>query len=202
MFRSLNFSAGPSALPMDVLLQIRDEFFDFAGTGMSVLEISHRSRPFMDFAQRTEQGLRHALGIPPAYQVLLLQGGSYMQFSQVPLNLLQQKKTADYIHTGLWSGQAAQAARQYGEVRIIASSKETGFDRVPYFDETYINPEAAYLHYTENETAHGVQFSVAPPTRVPLVCDACSSLLSKPLDIGAHGLIYASAQKNMGAAGV
>lgn len=202
MFRSLNFSAGPSALPMDVLLQVRDEFFDFAGTGMSVLEISHRSRPFMDFAQRTEEALRRALAVPPSYRILLLQGGSYMQFFQVPMNLLHSKKAADYIHTGLWSGQAIKAARQYGEIRIVASSEENGFDRVPDIEEFNINPDAAYLHYTENETAQGVQFASPPRSAIPLVCDACSSLLSKPLDIQAHGLVYASAQKNMGAAGV
>ena len=202
MFRSFNFSAGPSALPMDVLLQVRDEFCDFAGTGMSVLEISHRSGPFMEFAQRTEQALRLALEVPPAFRVLLLQGGSYLQFSQVPMNLLHQKNSADYIHTGLWSGQAIHAARQFGEIRVAASSQATDFDRIPDNDEFNINRDAAYLHYTENETAQGVQFSAAPRAPVPLVCDACSSLLSKPIDISRHGLVYASAQKNMGAAGV
>ncbi|MCC9161781.1 3-phosphoserine/phosphohydroxythreonine transaminase [Alcaligenes sp. MMA] len=202
MSRPFNFSAGPSALPMDVLLQVRDELLDFAGTGVSVMEISHRSQPFMDFAHRTDTAVRRVLAVPSDYHVLLLQGGSYLQFSQIPMNLFHQKKTADYIHTGLWSEQAANAARQYGEVRIIASSYETGFDRIPEINESNINLDAAYLHYTENETAQGLQFSKPPVSSIPLVCDACSSLMSKPLDISAHDLIYASAQKNMGIAGV
>lgn len=202
MSRPFNFSAGPSALPMDVLLQVRDELLDFAGTGLSVMEISHRSQPFMEFAQRSEAALRRVLGVPSDYHVLLLQGGSYLQFSQIPMNLLHKTKTADYIHTGLWSEQAANAASQYGETRIIASSRDTGFDRIPEINESNINLDAAYLHYTENETAQGLQFSAPPASPIPLVCDACSSLMSKPLDISAHDLVYASAQKNMGIAGV
>lgn len=202
MSRPFNFSAGPSALPMDVLLQVRDELLDFAGTGVSVMEISHRSEPFMDFVHHTEAALRRVLGVPSDYHVLLLQGGSYLQFSQIPMNLFHKTNKADYIHTGLWSEQAAHAARQYGEIRIIASSHETGFDRIPDINESNINLDAAYLHYTENETAQGLQFSAPPAVPIPLVCDACSSLMSKPLDISAHDLIYASAQKNMGIAGV
>ena len=202
MSRPFNFSAGPSALPMDVLLQVRDELLDFAGTGLSVMEISHRSQPFMEFAQHSEAALRRVLGVPSDYHVLLLQGGSYLQFSQIPMNLLHKTNTADYIHTGLWSEQAANAAGQYGEARIIASSYETGFDRIPEIKKSNINLDAAYLHYTENETAQGLQFSEPPASPIPLVCDACSSLMSKPLDISAHDLVYASAQKNMGIAGV
>lgn len=202
MSRPFNFSAGPSALPMDVLLQIRDELLDFAGTGVSVMEISHRSQPFMDFAHRTDAAVRRVLAVPSDYHVLLLQGGSYLQFSQIPMNLFHRTNTADYIHTGLWSEQAANAARQYGNARIIASSYETGFDRIPEINESNINRDAAYLHYTENETAQGLQFSKPPKSPIPLVCDACSSLMSKPLDISSHALVYASAQKNMGIAGV
>ncbi|XOT95088.1 aminotransferase class V-fold PLP-dependent enzyme, partial [Alcaligenes pakistanensis] len=139
---------------------------------------------------------------PSDYHVLLLQGGSYLQFSQIPMNLLHKTNTADYIHTGLWSEQAANAASQYGNARIIASSCDTGFDRIPEINESNINLDAAYLHYTENETAQGLQFSEPPKSPIPLVCDACSSLMSKPLDISAHDLVYASAQKNMGIAGV
>lgn len=202
MSRPFNFSAGPSALPMDVLLQVRDELLDFASTGVSVMEISHRSKPFMDFAHRTDATVRRVLEVPSDYHVLLLQGGSFLQFSQIPMNLFHQTNTADYIHTGLWSEQAANAARQYGEVRIIASSYETGFDRIPEINKSNINLDAAYLHYTENETAQGLQFATPPVSPIPLVCDACSSLMSKPLDISAHDLVYASAQKNMGIAGV
>lgn len=202
MSRPFNFSAGPSALPIDVLLQVRDELLDFAGTGVSVMEISHRSQPFMDFAHATDAAVRRVLAVPSDYHVLLLQGGSYLQFSQIPMNLFHKTNTADYIHTGLWSEQAANAARQYGIVRTIASSHETGFDRVPEINESHINLDAAYLHYTENETAQGLQFSKPPISSIPLVCDACSSLMSKPIDIAAHDLVYASAQKNMGIAGV
>nr|WP_199064093.1 3-phosphoserine/phosphohydroxythreonine transaminase [Chromobacterium sp. ASV5] len=201
MARSHNFSAGPTALPIEVLQQAHEEFFDFAGSGMSVMEISHRSELFLRVASEAEQDLRAILDIPARYRVLFLQGGAAMQFSQVPMNLLRGK-TADYLHTGHWSGKAIEAARRHGAVRVAASGQAFGFDRIPDASEWRLDPAAAYLHYTENETAHGVQFPAAPQAAVPLVCDACSSLLSKPLDVARHGLIYAAAQKNIGAAGV
>ena len=202
MARSYNFSAGPAALPLEVLQEAHEEFFDFAGTGMSVMEISHRSGVFIDIARQAEVDLRAILKVPDRYKVLFLQGGASLQFSQVPMNLLRGRSGADYLHTGLWSGKAIEAARRYCEVRIAGSSAATGFDRVPAPEEWQPDPRAAYLHYTENETVHGVQFPAAPEVSVPLVCDACSSLLSKPIDVSRHGLIYAAAQKNMGPAGV
>lgn len=202
MARSHNFSAGPAALPMEVLRQAHEEFFDFAGTGMSVMEISHRSGIFMEVAHQAEQDLRELLQVPAAYKVLFLQGGASLQFAQVPMNLLGDKRSADYLHTGLWSGKAIEAAQRYCDVRIAASAKADGFDRVPAVAGWNLNPDAAYLHYTENETVHGVQFADVPDSTVPLVCDACSSLLSKPIDVARHGLIYAAAQKNMGIAGL
>ncbi|WP_339471347.1 3-phosphoserine/phosphohydroxythreonine transaminase [Pseudomonas sp. EL_65y_Pfl1_R83] len=202
MARSHNFSAGPTAVPLEVLTQAHEEFFDFAGTGMSVMEISHRSRVFMDVARQAEQDLRNILGVPDAYKVLFLQGGASLQFAQVPMNLLGDKGTADYLHTGLWSGKAIEAARRYCDVRIAASARATGFDRVPDAASWHLNPDAAYLHYTENETVHGVQFIAPPNSAAPLVCDACSSLLSKPMDVARHDLVYAAAQKNMGVAGL
>lgn len=202
MARSHNFSAGPTALPLEVLRQAHEEFFDFAGTGMSVMEISHRSEVFMELAYQAEQDLRAILQVPSLYKVLFVQGGASLQFAQVPMNLLGDKGTADYLHTGLWSGKAIQAAQRYCDVRIAASSKASDFDRIPAVTDWNLNPNAAYLHYTENETVHGVQFAGAPCVSVPLVCDACSSLLSKPIDVAKHGLIYAAAQKNMGPAGL
>lgn len=202
MARSYNFSAGPAALPLDVLQEAHEEFFDFAGTGMSVMEISHRSGVFIDIARQAEVDLRAILNVPDHYKVLFLQGGASLQFSQVPMNLLRGRTRADYLHTGLWSGKAIEAARRYCEVRVAGSSAPTGFDRVPAPEEWRLDPDAAYLHYTENETVHGVQFPAAPEASVPLVCDACSSLLSKPIDVSRHGLIYAAAQKNMGPSGV
>ncbi len=202
MARSHNFSAGPSALPTEVLQEARDEFFDFSGSGMSVMEISHRSELFMALAYQAEQDLRAILDVPKHYKVLFLHGGASMQFSQVPMNLLRGKGTADYLHTGLWSGKAVEAARRYCDVRVVGSGEPWGFDRIPGAAEWHLNPDAAYLHYTENETVHGVQFAAAPTPEVPLVCDACSSLLSKPINVARHGLIYAAAQKNIGAAGV
>lgn len=202
MVRAYNFSAGPTALPIEVLQEAHEEFFDFAGTGMSVMEISHRSKVFVELAQQVELDLRAVLKVPSHYRVLFLHGGASLQFSQVPMNLLCGKGTADYVHTGLWSGKAISAARRYCDVRVVASSEHSGFDRIPAAADWHCNSKAAYLHYTENETVHGVQFPAAPVSSVPLVCDACSSLLSKPIDVAKHGLIYASAQKNMGAAGV
>jgi phosphoserine aminotransferase len=169
---------------------------------MSVMEISHRSEVFMEVAYQAEQDLRVILQVPSEYKVLFLQGGASLQFAQVPMNLLGEKRTADYLHTGLWSGKAIEAAQRYCDVRIAASSKASGFDRIPDVTDWNLSPNAAYLHYTENETVHGVQFVDAPDVLAPLVCDACSSLLSKPIDVARHGLVYAATQKNMGAAGL
>ncbi|MGY2958952.1 phosphoserine aminotransferase [Pseudomonas sp. TE6349] len=202
MARSHNFSAGPTAVPLEVLNQAYDEFHDFAGTGMSIMEMSHRSPIFRAIAEQTEADLRELLEVPAHYRVLFVQGGASLQFAQVPMNLAGDNGSVDYLHTGLWSGKAIEAARQYGEVRVVASAQGTGFDRVPAVAHWQLNPKAAYLHYTENETVHGVQFTEAPASEAPLVCDACSSLLSKPIDIARHGLVYAAAQKNMGVAGL
>ncbi|PSL09641.1 phosphoserine aminotransferase [Marinobacterium halophilum] len=202
MIRSHNFSAGPSALPIEVLEKVHQELFDFSGTGASIMEISHRSTTFNSLFQKIETDIRYILQIPENYKALFLQGGATLQFSQVPMNILNGKKKADYVHTGLWSGKAIRSASRYCDVNIVASNEMTGFDNIPLQEEWNLSSDAAYLHYTENETVQGVQFNYTPNSSVPLVCDASSSLLSKPIELNQHGLVYASAQKNIGISGV
>lgn len=201
MARVFNFSAGPAALPQEVLEQVRDELLDWHGTGMSIMEMSHRGTHFMSVAEQAEADLRELLAVPDNYRVLFLQGGAATQFAAVPLNLMGERASADYVNTGHWSQKAMREAGKFLQVRVAASA-EPDFTAVP---ETpwRLDPQAAYVHYTPNETIHGLEFHHIPEVGdVPLVADMSSSFLSRPLDVARFGVIYAGAQKNAGPAGV
>ncbi|WP_415890363.1 3-phosphoserine/phosphohydroxythreonine transaminase [Neptuniibacter sp. SY11_33] len=203
MTRKYNFSAGPAGLPSEVLLQAQEELLDWHGKGLSIMEMSHRSKEFVSVAEAAEQDLRDLMGIGSNYKVLFLQGGATSQFSMIPLNLLRGKTTADYINTGIWSKKAIQEASRYCDVRIAASSEGNGFTAVPNQSELDLNAEAAYLHYTPNETIGGLEFDYVPQSGdVPLVADLSSTILSREIDVNQFGLIYAGAQKNIGPAGL
>jgi len=203
MARVFNFSPGPAVLPEAVLQQAKDELLDWHGSGMSVMEMSHRGKEFMSIAANAEANLRELMGIPANYKVLFMQGGASAQFAMVPMNLLRGKTSADYINTGEWSKKAIKEAKRYGVVNIAASSEATGFSTVPPQKEWKLDPNAAYLHYTPNETIGGVEFNFIPETgNVELVADLSSTILSRPIDVSKFGLIYAGAQKNIGPAGL
>jgi phosphoserine aminotransferase len=203
MSRVFNFSAGPAALPLEVLEQARDEMLDYRGTGMSVMEMSHRSAAFIDIAERAEADLIELMAIPADYKVLFLQGGATTQFAMVPMNLLDGAARADYVNTGSWSTKAIREGGRFCDVNVAASSESTGFDRVPPFETWVRSPDAAYLHICSNETIGGVQFHELPDDPgCPLVADMSSDILSRPVDVGDFGLIYAGAQKNIGPAGL
>jgi len=197
-----NFSAGPAALPLPVLEQARDELLDWQH-GMSVMEVSHRSRAFMDVAERADADLRELLAIPASHRVLFMQGGATAQFSAVPLNLAQAGATADYVNTGHWSERTIREARRFVSVAITADEAGSQYTTVPEPAALRPSPGAAYLHYTPNETIGGVEFPYVPETgAVPLVADMSSSILSRPIDVARFGVIYAGAQKNIGPAGI
>ncbi len=203
MSRVYNFSAGPAMLPQEVLEQASKEMTDWHGSGMSVMEMSHRGKEFISIAEEAEADLRELLSIPDNYKVLFLQGGASSQFSMVPLNLLKGKKTADYINTGYWSKKAIAEAKRYCEVNIAGSSEATKFTTIPPSSEWSLNPNTAYVHYTPNETIGGVEFHEIPDVDdIPLVADMSSTILSRPIDVSKFGLIYAGAQKNIGPAGL
>ena len=203
MARIFNFSAGPSALPEAVLQQAREEMLDWQGSGMSVMEMSHRGKHFSVIAEQLEADLRELMAIPDNYKVLFLQGGATAQFSMIPMNILQGKTKACYVNTGAWSTKALKDASRYCKVIVSASSEETNFTGIPESSEWMVDPDAAYLHYTANETIHGVEFPFIPDDQgLPLVCDMSSNILSRPCDVSRFGLIYAGTQKNMGPAGV
>ena len=198
-----NFSAGPAVLPKAVLRQARDELLDWHGSGMSVMEMSHRGKQFMSIAEQAEADLRELLQIPAEYRVLFLQGGASSQFAMVPLNLLRGCLQADYFNTGAWSKKAIAEAGRFCTVNIAASSEDTNFTSIPSEDSWQLDAESAYVHYTPNETIGGVEFHHIPQTGdVPLVADMSSTILSRPLDVSRYGLIYAGAQKNIGPAGL
>lgn len=197
-----NFSAGPAVLPKEVLQQARDEMLDWRGNGMSVMEMSHRGKEFMAIAEQTENDLRELAGIPQNYKVLFLQGGASSQFAMVPMNLLRGKTSADYINTGQWSAKAIEEASRYCSVNVAASSEDANFTYVPPQEQWRLNAQAAYVHYTSNETIGGVEFHWVPQVDVPLIVDMSSDILSRPLDVTRFGLIYAGAQKNLGPAGL
>ena len=198
-----NFSAGPAVLPRAVLEQARDELLDWHGTGMSVMEMSHRSKEYLSIAGQAEADLRELLAIPDNYRVLFLQGGATSQFAMVPMNLLRGRQQADYVNTGAWSKKAIAEARRYCDVNVVASAEDSNFTTIPAFDSWQLNKEAAYLHYTPNETIGGVEFHWVPETGdVPLVVDMSSTILSRPIDVSRFGVIYAGAQKNIGPAGL
>jgi phosphoserine aminotransferase len=202
--RVFNFSPGPAVLPLPVLEQAQRELVCLPGYGMSVLEMSHRSSGFLEILDTTQRLLRELLAIPQNYHILLLQGGARLQFSMIPMNLLRgQQRPADYLITGSWSKMALAEARREGQVNVVWDGKETNYDRLPAAGEWKPTPGAAYLYYCSNETIQGVQFATEPEAgEVPLVCDASSDFLHRPLDVGRYGVIYACAQKNAGPAGV
>ncbi len=203
MSRAFNFCAGPAALPTEVLEQARNELLDWGGRGHSVMECSHRSPDFMEMATIAEADLRELMGIPDNYKVLFLQGGATLQFAMVPLNLMGKVTKADYIDTGHWSTKAISEARRFGEINIAASSEDRNFSYVPDPNDWKLSADAAYVHYTPNETIGGVEFPFIPETgNVPLVADMSSTILSRPLDVSRFGIIYAGAQKNIGPAGL
>jgi phosphoserine aminotransferase len=203
MTQIYNFSAGPAVLPKEVLAQARDEMMDWHGSGMSIMEMSHRGKEFMGIAAETEADLRALMAIPANYKVLFLQGGAHSQFSMVPLNLLRDKKSADYINTGIWAQKAIDEAKRYCNVNVAASSADKNFTYAPTQNQWKLNPDAAYVHYTSNETIGGVEVFWTPETGdVPLVADMSSHILSRPIDVNHYGIIYAGAQKNIGPAGL
>ena len=202
MSRAFNFCAGPAALPEAVLKQAQQDLVDWQGRGCSVMEMSHRGADFVSIAEQAEQDLRDLLAIPSNYKVLFLQGGASQQFAQVPMNLLAGKVSADYVCTGVWSEKAIAEAKKFGGVNVVATDVANNFRAVPTFAEWQLDKNAAYLHYTPNETIHGVEFDFIPQVDVPLVADYSSSILSEPLDVSKFGLIYAGAQKNIGPAGI
>ncbi len=202
--RVYNFSAGPAVLPLAVLKEAQRDLLALPGVGASVMEISHRSKAFTAIIEQAEANLRKLLAIPDGYRVLFLQGGAQMQFAMIPMNLLRGTgKTADYITSGSWSKKAVKEAKTQGEVNIAWDGAADNYCRVPKTDELQLTPDAAYAYFTSNETIQGVQFSAEPQTDdVPLVCDASSDILSRPVPIEKYGILYACAQKNAGPAGV
>ena len=203
MTRAYNFCAGPAALPLAVLEKARDEMTDWHGRGLSIMEMSHRSKEFVGVAAQAEQDLRDLMAIPANYKVLFMQGGAHSQFSMVPMNLLRGGKKADYIVTGQWSKKAVGEAKRYAEVHIAATTEGNNFTSVPAQHELNLSPDAAYVHYCPNETIGGVKFDYIPDVGDKvLVADYSSSILSEPIDVSKFGLIYAGAQKNIGPAGL
>jgi phosphoserine aminotransferase len=202
--RIFNFSAGPAALPLPVLQQAQAEMLDYKGSGMSIMEMSHRSKTFDGVMAEVDRDYRALLGIPENYKVLFLQGGATMQFSMVPMNFLPKEGSADYVLNGSWSKNAIKEAKKVGKVRVAASAEATNFNCVPDFGPDTFDSQAAYLHFTSNETIHGVEFFKEPPAPagVPLICDMSSDFISRPVDVSKYALIYAGAQKNAGPAGV
>ncbi|MFT7410060.1 MAG: phosphoserine aminotransferase [Oleispira sp.] len=203
MSRLYNFCAGPAALPTDVLTQAQSDLLNWQGKGLSVMEMSHRSPEFVGIAKKAEQDLRDLMVIPDNYKVLFMQGGASSQFTMVPMNLLRGKKTADYINTGQWSKKAIAEAKRYCDVNVVATTEGNQFTSAPSQEELRLNPEAAYVHYTPNETIGGVKFDYIPETKgVPLVADYSSAILSEEIDVSKFAMIYAGAQKNIGPAGL
>ncbi len=202
--RIYNFSAGPAILPEEVLKEAQDNLFALPGVGMSVLEISHRSKVFSQIIAEAKEDLKSLLEIPDDYEILFLQGGASLQFSMVPLNLmLPAANKADYIVTGSWSKKAVKEAKRVGTVNIAASTENEKFKRIPKQEELKLDPEAAYVHFTSNNTIFGTEWHNEPEVgNVPLVCDASSDILHKKIDVSKYGIIYAGAQKNMGPSGV
>jgi phosphoserine aminotransferase len=198
-----NFSAGPAVLPKEVLLQAQAELPDWHGSGMSVMEMSHRGKEFMSIAAQAEADLRELMAIPSNYKVLFLQGGASSQFAMVPMNLLRGKTGADYLNTGEWSKKAIKEAKRFCSVNVVASGEDKNFSYAPAQAEWKLDPDAAYVHYTPNETIGGVEIFWTPETGgVPLVADMSSTILSRPVDVSKYGVIYAGAQKNIGPAGL
>jgi len=203
MKRVYNFSAGPSCLPLKVLERAAAEMADYGGSGMSVMEMSHRSRVYEEIIGEAQALLCEILGIPPGYKVLFLQGGASLQFAGVPMNLMNRSRKADYVQTGQFSTNAYNEALKYGDAKIVASSKDENFSYIPEIAPGMVRPDADYLHICENNTIYGTKFKTLPETGgIPLVADMSSCILSEPADISRYGLVYAGAQKNMGPSGL
>jgi len=203
MARVFNFAAGPAVLPEPALEQAAREMLDWHGSGTSVMEMSHRGKEFISIAAQAESDLRELMAIPKNYKVLFLQGGATLQFAAVPMNLLRGRKGADYVNTGEWSKKAIKEAKRYCAVNVAASSEDKNFSYAPKQAAWKLDPDAAYVHYTSNETIGGVEFHWVPDTgSVPLVADMSSHILSRPMDVSKYALIYAGAQKNIGPAGL
>lgn len=204
MRKVFNFSPGPAMLPEEVLLEVQKEFLDWHGTGMSIMELGHRGSHFQQVADQAETDLRELMNIPKDYHVLFLAGGATTQFAMVPLNLFNNKKTADYVDTGIWSKKALEEAKRYGNVNIPAQVEHVNsLIKIPEQEKWHLDPEAAYVHYTPNETIEGIEFHWVPQTgSVPLVADMTSSILSRPINVEDFGIIYAGAQKNIAPAGM
>ena len=202
MERVFNFSAGPAAIPLPVLERARDELTNWRGCGMSVMELSHRGKEFMSIAERAEADLRRLLDVPDGYRVLFLQGGATAQFGAVPFNLAGPGDKADYVVTGSWSKKALAEGRRFLQAQVAADSAANRHTGIPDPAGWTLSPDAAYLHYTPNETIGGVEFHFVPETSAPLVADMSSTILSRPIDVSRFGLIYAGAQKNIGPAGL
>jgi phosphoserine aminotransferase len=201
--RIYNFSAGPAVLPESVLKKAQEDLFCLPGVGMSILEISHRSKTFDKILLSAKEGIKKLLDIPDNYDILFLQGGASLQFSMIPMNFMPPINKADYIVTGMWSKKAVKEAKRVGTINTVATVEATNFDRIPTQDELKLDPEAAYVHYTSNNTIFGTQFDYIPEVGdVPLVCDMSSDILYKKIDVSKFGLIYAGAQKNIGPSGV
>src|SRR6187431_1466733 len=203
MSRVFNFSAGPAVLPESVLRQAAEEMLDWHGSGMSVMEMSHRGKEFISIAEKAEADFRELLAVPAGYKVLFMQGGAIGENAIVPMNLLRGKTRADYIDTGEWSKKSIKEARKYAKVNVAASAADTGYDRVHARSEWQLDPDAAYVHIGYNETIGGVEYHFTPEVgAVPLVADMSSNILSRPVDVAKYGLIYGGAQKNIGPAGL
>ena len=203
MSRVFNFSAGPAMLPQAVLEKAQAEMLDWQATGMSVMEMSHRGKEYMSIADKAMADLSEVMNIPDSHEILFLQGGASSQFAMVPMNLLRGKNSADYINTGAWSKKAIAEAKRFCDVNVVATTEDNSFSSAPGQDALNLNADAAYVHYTPNETIGGVEFNYIPETNgVPLVADMSSTILSRPIDVSKFGVIYAGAQKNIGPAGL
>ncbi|OOW12968.1 3-phosphoserine/phosphohydroxythreonine transaminase [Acinetobacter sp. MF4640] len=201
--RAYNFCAGPAALPTAVLEKAQAEMLDWQGKGLSIMEMSHRSKDYVAVAEKAEADLRKLMNIPENYKVLFLQGGASLQFSAIPLNLLGKNRKADYIHTGIWSEKALKEAQRYGDINVIEAGTQIDGKLAIADSSTWnLSQDAAYVHYVDNETIGGLQFAAIPETHAPLVADLSSSILSAPVDVTKFGIIYAGAQKNIGPAGL
>ena len=199
--RVYNFSAGPSILPEPVLKQAQAELMNYHGTGMSVMEMSHRSPAFSAIFSETKEKFRNLMHVPESHEILFLQGGATLQFAAIPMNLMEGK-TADYAITGNFSDKAAKEAEKYGTVQIACNTEDCGHSRIPTQDELLLTPDAKYFYYCANNTIYGTEWQYVPETGAPLVCDMSSDILSRPVDVSRYGLIYAGAQKNMAPAGL
>ncbi|MEH6501540.1 MAG: 3-phosphoserine/phosphohydroxythreonine transaminase [Pseudoalteromonas distincta] len=201
--RLFNFCAGPAALPEAVLKQAQAELLDWQGKGLSVMEMSHRSEEFTQVAETAEQDLRDLLSVPDDYKVLFLQGGASQQFAQIPLNFMAEDGSADYIDTGIWSAKAIEEAQRFGHVNVAASAKAYDYFAIPGQNDWQLSDNAAYVHYTPNETIGGLEFGWIPEVGdTPLIADVSSTILSRPLDVSKFGMLYAGAQKNIGPSGL